>query len=209
MLSILLKTFSIALSYPTSSLFDAMKNGDIVHVLRDETKSLSNNEKLSSLIVEIDNGIQSIVDSGLQSLESDYISLFEANHEYAPVHMYANLYNSNKEDCIGVMQRLHSLYQQFGLSIKQGGEGDHPDHLVIQLEFMAYLLQRLNDADVNDLEQRDTLQNCIQEFSQELLWIPNFLTALEQHPSHPFYTSLVRLLNELVSNPSISLGLSD
>ena len=209
MLSILLKTFSIALSYPTPSLFDAMKTGDLVHVLRDETELFSNNETLLALIAETENGIQSIVDSGLQSLESDYISLFEANHEYPPVHMYANLYNSNKEDRIGVMQRLHSLYQQFGLSIKQGGEGDHPDHLVIQLEFMAYLLQRLNDADVNDLEQRDTLQNCIQEFSQELLWIPNFLTALEQHPSHPFYTSLVRLLNELVSNPSISLGLSD
>lgn len=209
MLSIFLKTFSVAFSYPTSSLFDAMQNGDLVHVLREEAELLSNSDELLTLITEVENGINSILDNGLQSLESDYIALFEANREHGPVHMYAHLYNNNQEEYISIMKRLQSFYQQFGLSIKQGGEGDHPDHLVIQLEFMAYLLQRLDETDAEDQEQLKTLQSCVQEFSQEFAWVPNFATAIEQHPTHPFYSNLVRLMNKVILNLTNSLSFSE
>jgi len=203
----LLNIFSVAFSYPDENLFESLQNGDLVHVLREEVQTITDKEELLEQIADIEKGNSVVVANGLQSLESDYIALFEVNRDLAPVHMYAHLYNSNSEERISAMRRLQSLYQKFGLKIKQGGEGDHPDHLVIQLEFLSYLLQQLAQTESSDHETQQNLKTVIRGFVEELQWIANFIQVLKQHPFHPFYTSLALLMGKVVSNMSKTVNI--
>ncbi len=115
-------------------------------------------------------------------------------------------------------QRSHGLadingfYSAFGLTISDQ-HPERPDHITLELEFMATLLGLERQA-VNDEPtlQRERLQVCRQaqsEFLRQHLawWIPAFAKLLKAQGMSAFYTSAGAFLTALVPAERAILGL--
>lgn len=80
---------------------------------------------------------------------------------------------------------LLSLFQQFGIEVADPFRG-MPDHLIIELEFLSYLYQEAGDETV-------------QKFMQDHLdWIPFLKEECDKAKAHPFYMSLIKVLDLFV-----------
>lgn len=77
---------------------------------------------------------------------------------------------------------LLTLFQQCGIEVSDSFKG-MPDHLIIELEFLTYLYQRAEDK-------------VIERFIWDHLdWIPFLKEACERANAHPFYISIIDVLN--------------
>ncbi len=76
---------------------------------------------------------------------------------------------------------LLALYQQCGLEV-EGEYRGMPDHLVMELEFLAFLYPRATDKE-------------IKRFMEDHLdWIPLLREKFKEFHSHPFYKSTLEVL---------------
>jgi TorA maturation chaperone TorD len=80
---------------------------------------------------------------------------------------------------------LLSLFQHCGLEVAESYKG-MPDHLIIELEFLSYLYQEANDRKIKRL------------IEDHLDWIPSLRESIEKAHAHPFYISLIEVLNLFV-----------
>lgn len=90
------------------------------------------------------------------------------------------------------------FYAAFGL---QGGRArpDRPDHVTLELEFMAHLLfkQRLaDDGTPEGCERAQTSADAAQRFFRDHLawWMPSFATGLRSRAKDSFYAKIGKLL---------------
>ena len=128
-----------------------------------------------------------------ERIESDYIALFELNPEQPPVRMYGGLYR-NEGERLPLLQRLSALYREYGLELAEGSE--QPDHLTVELEFLALLYRGIGDPQWEEAERRK-LRDDIGFLEQHLLWSRELARQLEDR--HPFYQALARLLVEILA----------
>lgn len=165
----LLKILSRAFSYPEAELYGAMGDGGLLSLLKEAAGKLD----LSGL----EQGIaQTLKTRTHEQLCTEYIALFDINAERPPLHLYGGLYGNDR---VKTLQRLMKLYQQHGLELAQGSE--EADHLTVQLEFLAFLLdQGKNTGPMTD----------------ELAWAKKIAKDLEARGGHPFYSPLADLLSE-------------
>lgn len=80
---------------------------------------------------------------------------------------------------------LLTLFDQCGIEVSDSFKS-RPDHLIIELEFLSYLYQRAED---------ETIERFIKD---HLDWIPFLKEACERAKAHPFYISLIDVLNLFV-----------
>jgi len=77
---------------------------------------------------------------------------------------------------------LSVLFQQCGIEVAGSFQG-MPDHLIIELEFLSFLYQQAGDWEVKRF------------IKDHLDWIPSLKKECEKAHAHPFYISLIEMLD--------------
>lgn len=151
-------SYARLLDFPTEALIEAVKSGDIGAELITLHRSLGLDEP-------------SLECSDPWSIEHSYISLFEIGTPQS----IAPLYESAYDDSDGTSRRviledLVRFYEFFSLDLGER-PSEQPDHLSVELEFMAVLAQmEAESATVSDvawpfrLAQRDFLDRHLRAF---------------------------------------------
>jgi len=178
---------SRAFSYPDQRLLEWLEQEGIPFL---RTEIGGSTPLVGSLLKEAQ---QMAASAGKERIESDYIALFELNPERPPVRMYGGLYRNEGERLV-LLQRLSALYRKYGLELAGGSE--QPDHLTVELEFLAFLYRSISDPQWDEAERRN-LRDDIGFLEQHLLWSRELARLLEDR--HPFYQSLARLLGEILT----------
>lgn len=87
------------------------------------------------------------------------------------------------------------MYQELGMDLADDFHNP-PDHVVAELEFMAWLMYREIEAETHDdAEAAARAREARALFAARHVkaWFDEFLTRVEQNTDHPFYASLVPL----------------
>lgn len=77
---------------------------------------------------------------------------------------------------------LSALFQQCGLEVEDPFKG-MPDHIIIELEFLSYLYREAGDEEIRGFI-RDHLD-----------WVPFLKESFERAQAHPFYMSVIEILD--------------
>jgi TorA maturation chaperone TorD len=80
---------------------------------------------------------------------------------------------------------LSTLFQQCGMEVAEPFKG-MPDHMVIELEFLSHLYQEAGDREIKSF------------LEDHLDWIPSLRERIENGHAHPFYVSLIKVLDLFV-----------
>jgi TorA maturation chaperone TorD len=80
---------------------------------------------------------------------------------------------------------LSTLFQLCGIQVSGAFKG-MPDHIVIELEFLSYLYQEAGDREIKSF------------LEDHLDWIPSLRERIENGHAHPFYISLIKVLDLFV-----------
>ena len=80
---------------------------------------------------------------------------------------------------------LLTLFQHCGLEVAGPFKG-MPDHILIELEFLSYLYQEAGEEEIKRF------------IKDHLDWIPSLKESFEKAHAHPFYISLIGLLDLFV-----------
>ena len=80
---------------------------------------------------------------------------------------------------------LSALFQQSGMEVAEPFKG-MPDHMVIELEFLSHLYQEAGDREIKSF------------IEDHLDWIPSLRESIENGHAHPFYISLIEVLDLFV-----------
>ncbi|MBI4612381.1 MAG: molecular chaperone TorD family protein [Planctomycetes bacterium] len=135
-----------------------------------------------------------------ERLAVEYTRLFIGPGDHAP------LFASVHSDRVGDKGRLwgdstvevKKFIESTGLMFKPG-RGSVPDHLAIELEFMARLVEAEEEATREGNEDAvRKIASAQQRFLSEYLlsWFPSFARKVAESKPHPFYASLTKFCHE-------------
>jgi DMSO reductase family type II enzyme chaperone len=130
----------------------------------------------------------------VDEFQAEYNRLFEVGRLGGPP---CPLYGGHYErDRLRVMEELIRFYNYFGLSLSQG---QLPDHISVELEFMHYLTFREAEALKHNLSQ-DAYQRAQRDFLDRHpgKWLPLLRQKLGDFQPLPFFSQLVTLADEFV-----------
>ena len=151
-----------AFNYPDSDLAHSLSSGEFGKILH----SLTNNGEIDLSGIDYYNGKDE--KELLLELEKDYTWMFFASKPRI-AYLFGSVYTEGKlyQDSTFKIARL---YNEAGLNIKESF-GLPPDHIAVELEFMAYIAFNL----INSLKNED-LKNvaCAQELEKHVF--DNFLS---------------------------------
>ena len=132
----------------------------------------------------------------LQELLVDYAALFVGPFEtLAPP--LGSVYMEQQPVLMGESTRnLLEIYRQAGLDMAEGFNGP-PDHIIAELEFLAYLISTRLSADP---ETAQTLHELQQRFLGKHLgaWVAPFAGKVAQEAGTGFYQRLAELTRKIV-----------
>lgn len=131
----------------------------------------------------------------LETLELEFLAVFELGDSIAPpLPLFEGMHRQGSGRD-GILMELSRFYDFFDVQLAQNPE--YPDHLGIELEFLAWLCQqetvvqqRGGNAQAFRRAQRDFLTRHL------LAWVPAFCSKLQLTRS--LYAQYGALLNELV-----------
>jgi len=81
---------------------------------------------------------------------------------------------------------LSTLFQYCGLEVAEPFKG-MPDHILIELEFLSYLYQEVGEEEIKRF------------IKDHLDWIPFLKESFEKADAHPFYISLIEILDLFIN----------
>ncbi len=191
---------ALGFSYPRQELYRALTSGDFSADAAANIALLGNPAPLHDALEQLVAGIRVVADTyPCDKLESQYLELFELNRNQAPLHMNAHLYAPGQADPVTVYRQLQGMYCAFGLELKADPRVEAPDHLTLQLEFLAYLYRLLGSMlKTREQDAADRVREGIETFLGELVWIYRFVALLQDRSAHPFYVPLAGLLQALL-----------
>lgn len=182
--SALYRWLAEAFAFPTPELGEALVSGRLLDELTDI---------VAALPFRLPEDVGPQVDATLEreEMEEHYIRLFDVGPGRPPCPLYEGSHSRGRQE---LLEELVRFYEHFGLRHQ---EGDLPDHLCAELEFMHYLafkqaaaLREGSDSEPYRLAQRDFLSRHLRR------WLPQLRLRLEQLDPPQFYLSLVRLAAE-------------
>lgn len=100
------------------------------------------------------------------------------------------------------------LYQQEGLEVAMK---EAPDHIVMELEFMAFLvLREMEEAGRDAPQQAEQFRQKQADFLDRHLgrWVGRFTDQVEKHAQTEFYKVLARVTRQFVACDCQSLGIA-
>jgi DMSO reductase family type II enzyme chaperone len=123
----------------------------------------------------------------LDDFQAEYNRLFEVGTMAGPpCPLFGGLYD---RDRMRVMEELIRFYNFFGLGLNQG---QLPDHITVELEFMHYLTYKEAEAGQNGGDQ-ESFQRAQRDFLDRHLgkWVPLLRQKLIECQPLPFFGGLV------------------
>lgn len=191
---------ALGFSYPDQELYDALTSGSFGADAAANVALLENSVPLDDALEQLLAGIRLVADTyPRDKLESEYLELFELNLNQAPLHLNAHLYAQGQTDPVPMYRKLQGMYRDFGLELKADPRVESPDHLTLQLEFLAYLYRLLGVMlRTREHNKAARVREGIDTFLAELAWIYRFVELLQDRSAHPFYVPLARLLKTIL-----------
>ena len=134
----------------------------------------------------------------LEGLQSAYMHLFDGMHGVAPYeveHQKGREFQKSQR-----MADVMGFYRAFGVE----PEGDRPDHIACELEFMhLLLLKEAHALQAGESEHASVCRDAREKFFREhvVAWVPSLLAAMRARGGEalvPFYTSLMDLLEAFI-----------
>jgi TorA maturation chaperone TorD len=206
-LALIYDTLSVGFAYPDKKLYGVLDDGGFIAGIKEATSLLPEYPGLGAAAEKLAAGVsETLATHDLLQLETEYIALFDVNLSETPLHPDSQLYDPKKTDRAAQLHELQRIYRDGGMALKTGEGAEQPDHITVELEFMAYLHEqrRLAETNVQD-DAASKWEQAIQRFHPRLGWIPRFVEQLEGRTDHPFYVSLGILLVQLLAGmPVIS-----
>lgn len=129
-----------------------------------------------------------------EDLQTEYVRLFEVGAAgVAPCSLFAG---HHERDRMRVMEELIRFYDFFGLRL---GEGQLPDHVTVELEFMHYLAS-MEARSLAEQDDHDSYRRAQSDFLGRHLarWLPLLREKLQRQGPLPFFAELVALTEEFV-----------
>jgi TorA maturation chaperone TorD len=81
---------------------------------------------------------------------------------------------------------LSTVFQHYGMEVTGPFKG-MPDHIIIELEFLSHLYQKAGDEEIKKF------------IKDHLDWIPFLKESFEKACAHPFYISLIEILDLFIN----------
>ncbi len=189
-------TVAVAFSYPNQDFFTALSEGHFVQKIKETIADLSDGSTLVFPCNALAKGVADIMEiSTAVDLESDYVGLFKLNKQDSPLHLNGHLYTDGEHNLIPMMKRLQEQYRSFGMESKIDEGSEEPDHLTVELKFLAYLYEKYAGAIQGEASRpMEKIRDGVLSFQNELAWVPKFVDALGRRSNHPFYVPLGRFL---------------
>lgn len=179
-------------SYPEEGFCEAMKD----ERLNDEIRAL-----VEELPFEVK--FRGIPAPSLpqDELESEYISSFDLGFSPSlPCPLYESDYRSGELSRVEILEELLRFHEHFDIQLSDR-EKDYPDHLVAELEFMAFLAKKEADAigggkapDPYRLAQRDFLERHLNR------WVYQLHERVQKRLKEPFYQGASPFMVEFLSH---------
>lgn len=170
--------------YPSDAMVQALSDGDI-------------SAELAELHQDAEVEIPALKLDDVQGIEQTYISVFEIGTPESQAPLYESAYERLEgEDRRAVLEDLMRFYEFFDLDLGER-PSEQPDHLTVELEFMAVLAQMeaqskepAEAAQPFRLAQRDFLTKHIRVFAE----------AIARRASDvPVYSGLLKGLTTLLN----------
>lgn len=179
-------------SYPDEGLYEAMKGPQAQEELRILAERLP---------FEVD--FKGIPPFSLpqEEVESEYINRFDIGlGPSPPCSLYEYEYRKGELTRRDILEELLRFHEHFDIQLR-ATERDYPDHLVAELEFMAFLAQKEADAvergkdpDPYRLAQRDFLERRLTP------WVERLDRRIRKKVRDPFYTGASAFMVEFLRN---------
>ena len=129
----------------------------------------------------------------IESIRSEFTRLFRGStNQPSPDPPYESLYRENSIYGSSTTE-VRESYLAAGLDLTDDGEGEPPDQLGIELQFLGELRSR--EAERDD-ESRAQLQAFIEAHVGR--WFDDFEDAIDENDPHAFYGAVVRLTGALL-----------
>lgn len=122
-------------------------------------------------------------DAPLEQLQIEYTRLFINGVPHVVAPPYGSVYQDKSLQGPHA-EKTRNFYQEHGFDVVDVTEP--PDHIVNQLEFMALLSSKGEEAAMNEFLQRIFLP-----------WFPKFEARVRQEAKHPFYSVITQLIDYL------------
>ena len=117
-------------------------------------------------------------DLSRETLEAEYLAAFEVGRGGKPVALFEGI-NRPENGRDGILQDLFRFYEFFDVRLNEN-DRDYPDHLVTELEFVAWLCQQEHAADGRGGDAA-SFRRAARDFLDRHLavWLPEFQRKLE------------------------------
>lgn len=187
------RLLGMCFSYPEAEFCELMKDKR----MEDEIKAL-----VAGLPFQID--FKGIPSPSLpqDELESWYINNFDIT---PPCPLYESSYPRDDSTARDIYEDILRFYEHFDIKLSES-EKDYPDHLVAELEFMAFLAKKESEAVENGndpqpykLAQIDFLERHLRK------WVPLLCERLNKRIKEPFYQKTGELLRSFVNSHYVFL----
>jgi len=135
-----------------------------------------------------------------EDFESEYISAFDL--AFGPSHP-CPLHESDHRDDVSsteITEELLRFYEHFQVKLSDK-ERDYPDHLVVELEFMAYLAKKEADAGKRGNDPAPYRRAQVDFLERHLdKWVPKLDEKIQKRIKQPFYQGASSFLREFLSS---------
>lgn len=199
-LSAAFKMGAVAFAYPAdATLRDLVQSGIMWEVFSQALAHGDPADKAANLEKEWHQAI-TLWEEPVEEVQAVYCSTFDLGSPAPPVAPYAGVYLPGGNDIPGprtkLMAELQGHYQRWGLAMN----GELPDHVAVELEFMHFLLARERQA----LAQGD--ETLASELGQDRVWLsahlaewfPAFRRRLAENEADVFWRCTAGVISQLV-----------
>lgn len=142
-------------------------------------------------------------DELLQELSVDWTRIFRGiSPGYGPPPPYEGIYREKDGFGSNPIHEINKAYINHGLVIS-GDRRDRPDYLGYELDFLKFLCEQAAEAaENNHKKEEENYRNEFNKFVSEHLstWVGDFCTKAEEHAQTPFYSAVLMLLNDTISD---------
>ncbi|MGF7049030.1 TorA maturation chaperone TorD [Paenibacillus sp. DS2015] len=166
-------------------------------MMRDEIVLTEGGQKLQQLLSGI--APQQLMEVCMTE-ESEYRRLFDSENSMFPS-LCESVYRGLKgEDLANCMMDIHEMYAHHGIVFNKLNH-ERDDHIVLELEFMAVLVERTLDSKRIHSSHLELIDSQIQFLDQHLLqWVPLLAEDLSFITRSPLYMEVANVLKEFITD---------
>jgi TorA maturation chaperone TorD len=195
----LYRLFSVAFHFPSEEVVRVLNGPDSLKVMDEISDVYFVTQEFGSILNAIRETTASLV--MLPDLQAEYTRLFIGPF-HVPASPYESVYSAGAEGRVmgEAALRVREMYLSEGLDLSDSIR-DLPDHLIAEMEFMAYLAEE-EAAAWGENAGRTVFYLVKQEaFLDEHLqqWIPKFSAAVCANARNEFYRHIAKVTERIVS----------